>query len=125
MWVHSKSKQSEVTMFDMSAPVSSALRHAYTAVAAATAALTIVGLSQGDATAIGVAVHQIGDGLASIVAGISALVPIIMAAYAAWSGTRKARLLELNKDPEIEKVKTVPGTEAHAEAASIPGTKVS
>jgi hypothetical protein len=111
-------------MFDMSAPVSSALRHVYTAAAAVTAALTIVGLSQGDATAIGVAVHQIGDGVASIVAGLSSLVPIIMAAYAAWSGTRKSRMIDLNKDPEIRKIDTVPGTEAHAEAASIPGSKV-
>ena len=102
----------------------SALRHVYTATAAVTAALTIVGLSQGDATGIGQAVQKIGDGFASIVAGLSTLVPIVMAGWAAWSGTRKVRMSDLNADPEIRKIDTVPGTDAHKEAAQIPGSKV-
>jgi len=106
------------------ASVHGALRHVYTATAAATAAATIIGLSQGDATGIGTAVHQIGDGIASIVAGVTALIPIITAGYAAVSATRKNRMKDLNNDPQIAKVETVPGTEAAKEAATIPGNKV-
>lgn len=113
------------SMFDISAPASSALRHLYTATAAATAALTIAGMSQGDTTTIGVAVHQIGDGIASVIAGVTALTPIVMAAYSAWSGTRKARLIDMDKDPEIKKMEMVPNTAAAQEAATIPGNKVS
>ena len=111
-------------MFNMNAPTASALRHVYTATAAITGTLTVLGMSQGDATAIGEAVRQIGDGAASIIAGISTLVPIAMSAYAAWSATRKTRMTEMNADPEIKKIQTVPGTEAAKEAATIPGSKV-
>ena len=100
------------------------LRHVYTATGTATAVLTVVGMSQGDATTIGNAVHQIGDGIASIVAGIGALVPVVSGVYAMVSASRASRLKALNADPQIEKIKTVPGTEAAKEAAAIPGAKV-
>jgi len=102
----------------------SALRHVYTATGTAMAVLTAVGLSQGDATTIGTAVHQIGDGISSIVAGVGALIPVISGLYAMASASRKNRLLALNADPQIKKVETVPGTPAAAEAATIPGAKV-
>ena len=65
------------------ASVNAALRHVYTALGTGIAVLAVVGMSQGDQTALGTAVHQIGDGLASIVAGVTTLIPIISALFAA------------------------------------------
>jgi hypothetical protein len=104
--------------------VNSALRHVYTAAATATTVLMVVGLKQGDATAIGAAVHQIGDGVASIIAGVTALVPIAAGAYAAWTASPLSKLLSMKKDPEIAKVEAVPGTATAALAEAIPGDKI-
>lgn len=104
--------------------VQSFLRHVYTAAATATGILAVVGLSQGDATAIGNAVHQIGDGVAAIIAGVSTLVPIISGTIAAIKQSRASRLKALDRDPQIARVITVPGTQAQQEAAAIPGNKV-
>ena len=112
-----------MTMPDQ-AQVQSILRHVYTALGTALSVAVVVGLSQGEATAIGAAVQQIGDGVSKIIAGISTLVPIAMSIWAALSASRKSRLSSLNADPEIEKIVTVPGTEAHKEAREIPGNKV-
>lgn len=104
--------------------VNSALRHVYTAAGTATAVLVMVGLSQGDATTIGNAVHQIGDGVASIIAGIGALIPIASALYAAWSASPFSKLISMKKNPEIAKVEAVPGTPTAALADAIPGNKI-
>lgn len=104
--------------------VHSVLRHVYTATGTAVSILVVIGLTQQDASSIGIAVKQIGDGIASIIAGISALIPIVSGAYAALSASRAARLRALNADPQIAKIDTVPGTDAAKEAAQIPGSKV-
>lgn len=104
--------------------VTAFMRHVYTGVGVAVAVLGIVGLSQGDATAIGEAVQKIGDGLVSIASGISALVPIVSGIYAAYTASRRYRLKALNVDPQIQKIITTPGTSASAVADSIPGNKV-
>jgi hypothetical protein len=104
--------------------VNSALRHVYTAVGTASAVLIFVGLSQSDATALGVAVHKIGDGVASIVAGISMLIPVVSALYAAWTASPFSRLISMKKDPEIAQVLAKPGTPTAALADSIPGDKI-
>jgi hypothetical protein len=106
------------------ASVQSALRHVYTATGTGVAVLSIIGLSQGDASAIGVAVKQIGDGVVSIIAGAGTLIGIGSAVFAGWSATRKSRMAAFNADPEIRKIETVPGTPAQQEAADIPGNKV-
>ena len=77
------------------------LRHVYTGTGVAMTVLLAVGLSQGDATAIGVAVHQIGDGLASVAAGVTTLVIIGSTTYAGYMATRKA---------QVASVASVPGT---------------
>lgn len=84
--------------------VNSALRHVYTAVGTGIAVLVMVGLSQGQATALGSAIHQIGDGIASIIAGISALVPIASAVYAAWTASPFSKLLSVSKNPDVKQV---------------------
>lgn len=104
--------------------ISALMRHVYTIVGTLVATLGVVGLSQGDATTIGTAVHNIGDGIVSIATGISALVPLASAAYAVWSSSRASKLKAMNADPEITKVVTVPGTTAASAALNIPGTKI-
>lgn len=100
------------------------LRHVYTATATAASVLVIVGLNQSNATALGNAVHQIGDGAASIIAGVGALIPIITGIYAAWTASPFSRLLYMKKNPEIAKVEAVPGTPTAAMADAIPGNKI-
>jgi hypothetical protein len=104
--------------------VNAALRHVYTAVASATAVLVFVGLSQGDATAIGNAVHDIGDGVAKIIAGVTVLIPMASAVYAAWTASPFSRLLSMKKNPEIAQVLAKPGTATAALANAIPGDKI-
>jgi hypothetical protein len=104
--------------------VHSFLRHVYTAAGTATAVAVAFGLSDTDSATIRDAVHQIGDGVASIVAGVAALVPFISGAVAALSASRPNRLRKLDADPQIALIKTVPGTDAAREAAAIPGNKV-
>jgi len=104
--------------------LSAFMRHVYSALGGATAMALAMGLSQGDATTIGTAVHQIGDGIVSIATGVAALVPVVSAVYAAISASRKSRLVAMDADPQIKKVETVAGTPAAAIAAEIPGPKV-
>lgn len=100
------------------------LRHLYTAVGSATAVLLFVGLSQGDITALGAAIKQVGDGLSSVFAGVAALVPLASGIYASFKASRISRMKSFDKDPQISGVQTVPGTEAAKEASTIAGTKV-
>jgi hypothetical protein len=104
--------------------VQSALRHVYTATAAASAAALFIGLSQGDVTTLGRGVHQIGDGVALIIGGITTLIPVVSALYAAWTASPFSRLLNLNRNPEIKQVTTVAGTPTAALADAIPGSKI-
>jgi hypothetical protein len=104
--------------------VNAALRHVYTAAGTAAAVLVFVGLSQGDATTLGTAIHQIGDGVASIIAGVTALIPIASALYAAWTASPFSKLISMKKNPEIKQVVTIPGTATAALADAIPGNKI-
>jgi hypothetical protein len=104
--------------------INSALRHVYTAVGTASAVLVMVGLSQQDATNLGLAVHDIGDGLAKVIAGVGLLVPVLSGLYAAWSASPFSRLISMKKDPEIAQVLAKPGTPTAALADSIPGDKI-
>jgi hypothetical protein len=104
--------------------VSSVLRHVYTAVGTGTAVLVVVGLSQGDVTTIGVAVHKIGDGVASIIAGVGMLIPVASALYAAWAQSPFSKMLAMKHNPEIKQVIAVAGTPMGAIADAIPGDKI-
>jgi len=46
--------------------INNGLHHVYTAAGTASAVLLFVGLSQGNRTALGIGVHQIGTGVASM-----------------------------------------------------------
>jgi len=105
--------------------VKSFVAHIIAGLAGATSMLLIVGLSQGDASRLGDAFKQIGDGVVSIVAGLSILVPILTGLYGAYKQTRTFTLNKMNEDPQIEKVETKPGTAAAEVANKIPGEKIS
>jgi len=75
------------------------LRHVYTAGGAVSATLLLVGLSQGDITALGQYVHQIGDSVAAISAAVAAMIPIITSIYEAWTASRGPRIASIIKDP--------------------------
>ena len=62
------------------------LRHVYTAVGAIVGTLAVMSLISGvDATGITNALHQIGDGVAQIAAGVGALIPILSGIWAVYS----------------------------------------
>ena len=81
--------------------IKAVLNHIYTAVGVGTSVLIVVGISQGDATAIGVAIHQIGDGIASVVAGVTTILTVGSAAYAGYMATRRM---------QVASVASIPGT---------------
>jgi hypothetical protein len=70
------------------------------------------------------AVHKIGDGAASIAAGVSMLIPVVSGVYAAWTASRTRRLEAMNADPQIVQVIAKRGTAARVIADLIPGDKV-
>ena len=107
------------------AETNSALRHVYTAIGAIVAVLVYIGLNPDVVNRLTAAVHQIGDGTAQVIAGVTALIPIVSAIFAAFSASPFARLLRMNNDPDVAQVKMVPGTVGAALADKIPGSKVS
>ena len=104
--------------------VNSALRHVYTAAGVVAAGTIYIGLNPGVAQTIAPAVHKIGDGISSILAGISLLIPVVSAIFAAWSASPFSRLLWAKKNPEIKQVITVSGTPMAKLAGDIPGDKI-
>jgi hypothetical protein len=104
--------------------LSTAMRYVYTATGSVLGTLGIVGLSQGDASTIGTAVHQIGDGIVSIATGVAALVPIVSGIYGVIGSSRKAIMHAVNIDPQMAVIAAKPGTDAAVIANSIPGNKV-
>jgi len=104
--------------------VNSFMRHVYTSAGTATAVLVLVGLSQGDATTIGVAVHHIGNGISEIIAGIGLLIPVASGLVASWSASPFSRMMDLHKNPDIIKVIAKEGTPLGAIADAIPGNKI-
>jgi phage-related minor tail protein len=101
-----------------------ALRHIYTAVGTGVAVALFFGVSPDMAAKIAPAVHQIGDGFASIIAGVTALIPVATALYAAWTASPFSKLMAAKNNPEIKQVVTVAGTPTAALADQIPGTKI-
>lgn len=106
------------------AQVQSILRHIYTAAGAVTTMLVFLGWSQGDATAIGAAVHAIGDGIASVIAGASSLVMLITPIYAAWKRSRKQMVKDVDALPGVAGVITQPTREGVQLANAVPSNTV-
>ena len=98
----------------------SVLRHIYTMVATAVSVMTLIGLSQSNADVIVAAVHKIGEGASSMIAGVTMLIPVASAVFAAISAGLHPRLMSLNQDPEVLKIEV----KSPAVADAIPGNKV-
>lgn len=102
--------------------LNSFMRHVYTV--AGTLAAIVGGASFMDQQTINsilTAVHQIGDGIVSIVTGIATLIPIASGLYAAWSASHKSKLASIAADPQTApQVKQVV-TAALATAAATEG----
>lgn len=86
--------------------VNAFMRHVYTALGTAGAIFLILGLSQSDLATINQAVQDIGDGLAKVAAGLTALVPILSALYASWTASRASKIKSLQKDSTVQAVIT-------------------
>lgn len=107
------------TLGNLPAPVNAVLRHVYTGLGVATMVLVTVGLKQGDATALGNAVHQIGDGVSSIAAGIAAIVAVVSPLYASWTATRASRIAAVGAMPNTVVVTTAPSVTPQTATASM------
>jgi hypothetical protein len=104
--------------------VNSFMRHVYSAVGVAVAVAVTFGLNPDLAATIAPAVHQIGDGLAKVIAGITALIPVVSGLYAAWTASPFSKLMSAKNNPEIKQVIAVAGTQTGALAEQIPGKKI-
>jgi hypothetical protein len=104
--------------------VHAGLSHVYSGVAGASAALIFIGMSQVDTNALSTGIHQIGDGVASIVAGVTTLIPVALGLYAAYQKSPLSKLLDFKKNKQIAQVLAVPGTPMAALADAIPGDKI-
>ena len=96
-------------------------RHVVSAIGGAAAfAVTMEFISQGDAQTITTAVNDIATGLASIIAGITAITPVAMAIWSAWSSSHTQQIASVNA---IDGVKVVKQS-APAETVTTPPAKV-
>ncbi len=91
-------------MLGLSQQTNAILRHVYTALGTAVALLIYMGVSPDDQAKIVAAVHQIGDGFASIVAGLAVLVPIGSAMFARWTAKPAQQIAAVNAMPDVQVV---------------------
>ena len=95
-------------------------RHVLTfATGAVTAAAVLHIISGDDAANATNAINQIASGVASVVAGVSTLVGIGSAMYAAYTATHTSQIKAVAANPDVSQIVTTP-----AIAASIPSPKV-
>jgi hypothetical protein len=81
-------------------------RHVVSAIGGAAAfAVTLQFLSAGDAQTITAAVTNIATGLTSIIAGLTALTPVIMAAWSAYSASHTQQIASVNAIDGVKVVK--------------------
>jgi hypothetical protein len=102
------------------AQVNAFMRHVYTVLGSVLGTIVILGfVTQGDATGITNAIHQIGDGVASIAAGVAALVPIVSGIYAARSASLKSQVAAVQASPVAQVITSDPKL-----AQDVPGVQV-
>lgn len=77
-------------------------------------------ISPGDAGSATQALSDIGEGATKIIAGVTTLIGLVSALWAAWSASPLSQLVAVSKNPGVEKViVTDPKV-----AASVPSNKV-
>ena len=104
--------------------IKSFLASVVSALSSATAALLLVGVSQDDATRLGAAVQQIGDGIAGAISFLLLMISVFGTTYVFFKQTKHFLFRRHDADPEIRYVEVLPGTEAAAVAEAIPGDKI-
>lgn len=96
-----------------------ATRYAVTSLSSVIATLVALHfISGGDATAISTGLHQIGDGITSIVAGIATLTPVIMTIIGMLKSTQAAKIADVKAMPNVDVVATSPQGAALIAAAA-------
>lgn len=85
---------------------------------AAAAALHVV--SSNDAASLGGAVNQISTGVGNIVTGVTTIIGIASAVWAAWTASPFRQLLAVAANPDVKAVVTVPTTAGKALANAAP-----
>jgi tetrahydromethanopterin S-methyltransferase subunit D len=96
-------------------------RHVLTfAMGGVTVAAALHVINANDAANASQAISDIGTGLAKVIAGLTTLIGLVSAFYAAWSASPFSQLLAVSENPSVEKV--VVTTSALANA--VPSDKV-
>jgi len=104
--------------------IKSFLASVVSALSSATAALLLVGVSQDDATRLGAAVQQIGDGIAGAISFLLLMISVFGTTYVFFKQTKRFLFRRHDADPEIRYVEVLPGTESAQIADAIPGNKI-
>lgn len=87
-----------------------AVRYAVTSASSVIATLVALHfISDGDATTISNALTQIGTGISSIVAGVTALIPFAMAILGLLKSTQKAKIADVKAITNVDVVPAGPG----------------
>lgn len=97
-------------------------RYALTASSSAVAALVTFHLiTAGDASNITTALNQIGSGLTSIIAGVTALIPLATAVYGMFRSSTTSQVAQVQASPDLQ---VVPLTQAGADLVRAAATPV-
>jgi len=104
--------------------IKSFLASVVSALSSATAALLLVGVSQDDATRLGEAIQQIGDGIVGFISFLLLMVSVSGTTYVFFKQTKHFLFRRHDADPEIRYVEVLPGTKAATIAEAIPGDKI-
>lgn len=102
-------------MLGFSAQANAFIRHVYSALGGAGFAFLLLGIDDATRTQIVTAVHQIGDGVSSILAGLGVLVPIIAGLVARYTA---------KPEQQVKAVEAQGHTVVRGEAAPSPGVKI-
>jgi hypothetical protein len=102
----------------------SVLGHVYSVAATATAVAIFFGVEPNAAHQLAPAIQKIGEGVSSIIAGVTMLIPVISAFAAAWKLSPFSKLLQMKSDPQVKQFIAVSGTPLAALTDKIPGDKI-
>ncbi|HTR86197.1 MAG TPA: hypothetical protein VMI56_17065 [Reyranella sp.] len=91
-------------MLGFTASTNAFIRHVYSFLGGAAALAGLAGVSPDTFASIVTAIHQIGDGVSSIMTGLGTLVPLAAGAYAAFTATRKQQIKTVNAMPDVQVV---------------------
>jgi hypothetical protein len=91
-------------MLGFSAQANAFIRHLYSYLAGIVTVLGIAGVSPDVQQQIVTSVHQIGDGVTSILAGVGPLVVIVMGLIARWTAKPEQQKAAVNAMPDVQVV---------------------